>query len=62
MAELKDKIRERVFKASEKIDRNELVEDLFKSTVAGMLEVNIGQNKNRIEAGFLQQLKAFVIK
>jgi hypothetical protein len=61
MADLRLMIHNRIFQAPDNVDRHQLLIQQFEAVVAGMLEKNITDNKNRIEMGFLNLLKAFVI-
>ena len=55
--DLVDSIRNR----SGSIDPKDLLEDIFKTYVAKMMEQNVLANKNRMETGFLLSMKGFLI-
>lgn len=59
---LKEQIYESVIaNCDPKLDPANVLEDLFKYTVAEMLKVNVAQNNSRISAGFIQALCAYLI-
>lgn len=56
--ELKETIVDRV---DPKLSRKEVLEDIFKTYVAKMMETNVMANKNRMEAGYLHMIKTYMI-
>lgn len=56
--ELKETIVDRV---DPKLSRKEVLEDIFKTYVAKMMEANVMANKNRMEAGYMHMIKTYMI-
>lgn len=56
--ELKETIVDRV---DPKLSRQEVLEDIFKTYVAKMMESNVLANKNRMEAGYVHMIKTYMI-
>jgi hypothetical protein len=46
---------------TDKLDRKEVLIDIFKTYAARMIEQNVMTNKNRIEGGFIMMLRGYMI-
>ena len=54
-------LKKQVFESNLKMSRGEILEDIFKSYVAKMLEQNVRKNLGRLEADFVLALKGYMI-
>ena len=50
-----------ILECDDKLDRKDVLIDVFKTYVAKLLEDNVSKNKGRIEAGYFEQMKGFII-
>lgn len=50
-----------MYRCDPKLSKREMLEDIFKTYVAKMLERNVMANKNRLESKYLTMLKGYLI-
>lgn len=50
-----------VLRADTKLKRDELLVDIFKTYVAKMMERNVRDNKHRLEEGFINAMRGYLI-
>lgn len=57
-----DQLKETIINRTDpNMSRLEILQDIFKTYTAKMLEQNVLTNKNRLESGFVNMLKAYLI-
>lgn len=54
-------LKKAIFECDSKLDRKEILIDIFKTYVAKMMEANVDKNKGRLEADYLTKMKGFII-